>query len=279
MIVDIHTHLFFPEVCHSRERFSKRDRSFSLIYRDPKAKMVEREKLIENMAKDGVNKSVCFGFPWIDPGLCREHNDYILDSMNLYPDKLIGFCSVSPSLGKESIPIIEKFLDAGMKGVGEIASYGKDNAKNENDFFDRLMAILKERGLPLLLHVTEAAGHDYPGKSHTDLRWLYSFITQYPDVDIILAHWGGGLFFYESMPEVSRSCKKVFYDTAASPFLYFPAIYRLAIDIVGRDRILFGSDYPLIPPSRYFREMKEAAISEENMDKITGQNAAKLLHL
>lgn len=279
MIVDIHTHLFFPEVYRSRERFCKRDRSFSLIYRDPKAKMIGRDKLVENMAKDGVNKSVCFGFPWIDPGLCHEHNDYILDSMNLYPDNLIGFCSVSPSLGKESIPIIEKFLDAGMKGVGEIASYGKDSGENENAFFDRLMAILRERGLPLLLHVTEAVGHGYPGKSYTDMRWLYDFITQYPDVDIILAHWGGGLIFYEMMPEVSRSCRRVFYDTAASPFLYSPAIYRLAIDIAGRDRILFGSDYPLIPPSRYLREMKKAAISEKNMDKITGQNAAKLLHL
>ena len=199
--------------------------------------------------------------------------------MSRYPDSLVGFCSVSPSLGKECIPDIEKFLDAGMKGVGEIASYEKENGEKEDDFFDPLMAILKERDLPLLLHVTESVGHDYPGKSYTDLRWLYGFITRHPDVDIILAHWGGGLFFYEMMPEVSRSCKRVYYDTAASPFLYSPGIYRLAIDIVGSERILFGSDYPLISPSRYFKEIKETAISRENMDKITGQNSAKLLHL
>jgi predicted TIM-barrel fold metal-dependent hydrolase len=278
MVVDVHTHIFFPEICRNREHFCKRDRSFSAIYHDPRARMVEREQLTENMAKDGVKKSVVFGFPWADSGLCREHNEYILDSMNLYPDSLIGFCSFSPASGKQCIPDIEKFLDSGMKGVGEIASYS-GSSKKEIDFFDPLMTILKERGLPLLLHVTEGVGHDYPGKSHTDMRWLYGFIKRYPDVDIILAHWGGGLFFYELMPEVSRACKRVYYDTAASPFLYSPGIYGIAIDIVGNDRILFGSDYPLIPPSRYIKEMKEAAISIKNMSKITGQNAARVLNL
>jgi hypothetical protein len=93
---------------------------------------------------------------------------------------------------------------------------------------------------------------------------------------MILAHWGGGFFFYELMPEVARAAADVFYDTAASPFLYRPLIYSLALKIVGPDRILFGSDYPLLPPGRYFSEMAGNRLSARIQAKIKGGNARRL---
>jgi hypothetical protein len=96
-------------------------------------------------------------------------------------------------------------------------------------------------------------------------------------VTLILAHWGGGFFFYELMPEVARAAQRVFYDTAASPFLYRPQIYALAIKIIGPGRILFGSDYPLISPARYFAELKRCRLSGHVQAKIKGLNARRLL--
>ncbi|MDZ7698282.1 MAG: amidohydrolase family protein [Deltaproteobacteria bacterium] len=72
---------------------------------------------------------------------------------------------------------------------------------------------------------------------------------------------------------------RVWFDTAASPFLYAPDIYRVAGNIVGSERILFGSDYPLLNPERYFKEMAEAGLSKADVDRITGVNAEKLLGL
>ena len=68
----------------------------------------------------------------------------------------------------------------------------------------------------------------------------------------------------------------VFFDTAASPFLYDPEIYQIAVSILGVDKILFGSDYPLLSPARYFGEMEEAGLTKPQIDKICGENAKKL---
>jgi predicted TIM-barrel fold metal-dependent hydrolase len=69
----------------------------------------------------------------------------------------------------------------------------------------------------------------------------------------------------------------VYYDTAASPFLYNKKIYKTAIDIIGPQRILFGSDYPLIPPQRYKQEMQEAGVGAKDLEAILEGNAQRLL--
>ena len=55
------------------------------------------------------------------------------------------------------------------------------------------------------------------------------------------------MIFYELMPEVSEALSRCWYDTAASPFIYKDDIYRIAPQVAGGEKILFGSDYPLIP--------------------------------
>jgi hypothetical protein len=69
----------------------------------------------------------------------------------------------------------------------------------------------------------------------------------------------------------------VYVDTAASPYLYDPLIYELAIKLIGVDKILFGSDYPLLPPSRYFDELQETGLTPSQVDHICGENARLLL--
>jgi predicted TIM-barrel fold metal-dependent hydrolase len=73
--------------------------------------------------------------------------------------------------------------------------------------------------------------------------------------------------------------KNVYFDTAASPFLYDPEVYQVAVKAVGADKIIFGSDYPLLPPERYFKEMEEAGLSADQKQRICGLNAAELLGL
>jgi predicted TIM-barrel fold metal-dependent hydrolase len=79
--------------------------------------------------------------------------------------------------------------------------------------------------------------------------------------------------------EVKEILKNVWFDTAASPYLYVPDVYRVAGDIIGFEKVIFGSDYPLLKPGRYFREMKSANLSSQSFKKITGGNAASLLRI
>ena len=103
-------------------------------------------------------------------------------------------------------------------------------------------------------------------------------IKYFPDLNLILAHWGGGLFFFNLLKkEFSAALKNVYFDTAASPYLYRQEIYRLAAEIIGPEKILFGSDYPLLPPSRYLKEMAAGGLSPEHQELMTSQNALKII--
>jgi predicted TIM-barrel fold metal-dependent hydrolase len=81
------------------------------------------------------------------------------------------------------------------------------------------------------------------------------------------------------MPEVKQAMKNVYFDTAASPFLYSPQIYRRVADLVGADRILFGTDYPLLSPTRLLDEINTTDLSEAEKRLILSENARRLLGL
>jgi len=276
MIIDAHTHLFPDEVRKNRRAFSARDEGFRLLYGNQKARMAGIVDLLENMDREGVDRSVVCGFPWEDPGLCREGNDYLLEEARKFPDRILPFVCFPLHSLRQAERELTRSLSRGAKGIGELAFYRGGITPQEVRRLASLARSLPGAGVPVLLHASEPVGHDYPGKSPETLRLLYQLLQQIPGVDLILAHWGGGFFFYELMPEVARMAQRVYYDTAASPFLYRPQIYSLAVQILGPDRILWGSDFPLLSPPRYFREMAEAGLSSRVRVKIQGGNARRL---
>ncbi|MEW5910789.1 MAG: amidohydrolase family protein, partial [Thermodesulfobacteriota bacterium] len=169
-------------------------------------------------------------------------------------------------------------LAQGMAGIGELAFYDRKMDEKTYECMSVVMKLAGEKEAPVLLHINEPVGHDYPGKSSFSFEEAYRLISAFPENKIILAHWGGGLFFFNLLKkEFKERFQNVFVDTAASPYLYDPGIYPIAIDIIGPQKILFGSDYPLIPPRRYFDEMKTARVSKKNLKMIQGTNAEKLL--
>jgi predicted TIM-barrel fold metal-dependent hydrolase len=229
------------------------------------------------MDECGVDKSIVFGFPWLNPVLFKMHNDCIIEAALRHPDRFIGFGCFDPA-SSEAATEAERCLDAGLAGIGELAFY---QSGIDDEVIARLtpvMDICRERGKPVLIHTNEPVGHLYPGKTPNTLAQIYSLVRRYPENTLVLAHWGGGLFFYNLLKkEVKDSLKNVYFDTAASPFLYEPGIYRIAVQAVGAEKILFGSDYPLLAQSRYFKEMDAAGIFGTERKRICGINAVRLL--
>jgi predicted TIM-barrel fold metal-dependent hydrolase len=279
MVIDFHTHIFPSYFREKRESLFSQEPAFEALYRSATSRLATREELLQAMEEQGVQRSVIFGFPWEREEHFRRHNDYIIESVRRHPDKLIGFCCFSPlsPLGPEEV---RRCLDAGLAGVGELAVYQSGFSREVIRSLHDVMQVCAESNVPVLLHTNEPVGHVYPGKTPVRLGEVYDLLKYYPSNKIVLAHWGGGLFFYGLMKkEVRDVLKNVWFDTAASPFLYDPRVYRMAGEIVGSDRILFGTDYPLLSPKRYFEEMELAGLSEESAGKICGENAANLLSI
>ena len=140
-----------------------------------------------------------------------------------------------------------------------------------------LFEVLKRHRLILLTHASEPVGHSYAGKGSVTPETLYPFLASAPELPIVCAHWGGGLPFYALMPEVKKEMDNVYFDTAASPFIYSPEVYRQVIQLVGAEKILFGSDYPLLEPKRLIKEIGSLNLPEQTRDQILAGNAQRLL--
>jgi uncharacterized protein len=279
MRVDVHTHIFPPEVVQDRQRFYDGEPAFQLLYDSPRAKLAKAESLLEAMERDGVDRAVVFGFPWQRSDLMMRHNDYVLESAAKYAPALIPLGCVDP-LGSGSLREAERCLALGARGLGELAIYGPVDEQIALRCFDDLIECCKMLDGIMLVHANEPVGHSYPGKAPLGLDFYYALARSAAGMPLILAHWGGGLGFYELLkkeaPEILGS---LYYDTAASPFLYKPSMYACMVAIVGAQRILFGSDYPLLAPGRYFQEMAESGIPSEKLSAITGENAAGLFQI
>ncbi len=277
MIIDFHTHIFPSRIRENRDDFFEGEHPFRSLYNSKQAKLVGAKALITAMDAAGVQKSVVFGFPWENTEYYQLNNDYVLDAVKRYPDRLVGLACFSPG-SRNGVAETKRCLDEGLSGVGELAVYGAGITAELVESLNPVMSLLKERSGLLMLHTNEPVGHLYPGKTPNTLSEIYHLLKTYPENRIILAHWGGGILFYALMKkEVREVLQNVWFDTAASPYLYRPEIYRVAGEVVGFDKILFGSDYPLLEPKRYFKEIDMAGLSNGQVEKIRGRNAQSLL--
>lgn len=277
MIIDFHTHIFPKAIRDNREVYFPSEPAFALLYDNPGAKLVGAADIIAAMDQQGVDKSVIFGFPWQNLQTATINNDFILDAVARYPQRLIGLCCLDP-FSPDAANEATRCLEAGLSGIGELAFYQSGIDDKTLDVLAPLMDICLNKDLPLMIHTNEPVGHVYPGKTPNTLRQIYNLVKRFPKNKIVLAHWGGGIFFFSLLKkEVKESLEHVYFDTAASPFLYDPAIYRYAKEIVGLDKILFGSDFPLLLPARYFKELEMSGLSKTEIESIYGLNAAKLL--
>jgi predicted TIM-barrel fold metal-dependent hydrolase len=123
MKIDCHVHITPPEIIDNWEKYAEKEPYFSMISHSKVNKFAAAEDVIDILQKDGFDKAVVFGFGFCDLGLCSFVNDYVIEKVRQFPDKLIGFAVVSP--GNESIKEIERCYSAGLKGLGELFPAGQ----------------------------------------------------------------------------------------------------------------------------------------------------------
>lgn len=277
MVIDFHTHIVSPRVKQNRQDYARCDAGFASIFSDPKAKLATVEELIAAMDRDKVELSIVLNYGWSTQSLCTEVNNYILESVAHYPKRLVGFCSVAPTGGEMALRELERCIKGGVKGIGELRLDDQLKSRNWLEVVRPLVELVIKNNLIMMTHASEPIGRQYPGKGKVTHNLLYALITDFPDLKLVCAHWGGGLPFYALMPEVKAAMKNVYFDTAASPFLYTPQIYGQVAQLVGAEKILFGSDYPLMPQRRLLKEIFALDLSAGTKEKILSGNAQKLL--
>jgi predicted TIM-barrel fold metal-dependent hydrolase len=276
MIVDSHVHILPASVRDARDRLASEDPWFDRCHRGGRV-ILTAEELVATMDATGIDRSVCFGWPFADPARCAEVNDHLVAVQRAHPDRLTCFATVSPAR-PGAAEEVRRCAGLGLRGVGELNADAQGFDLG-GGVIDDVAAACTELGIPVVLHCSEPVGHDYPGKGTATPGTVAAFATRHLDLRLVCAHLGGGLPFYAHMPEVKELCRRLWFDTAAGPFLYAPSAYRAVADLCGADRLLFGSDHPLLPARRYIEAFAQADLTVAERALVMGENAMRLLDL
>lgn len=267
VIIDFHTHIFGPDVRDRRDDYARRDPAFAEMYADPKAKIATADDLLASMDGAGVGFSVALGFAWSDDDDIARHNDYLFESAARSNGRIIPFATVNMASAAAEGEIA-RCISAGARGLGELRPDNQSWDLN-GDAGERLAAAADENGLILLVHVTEEGGRQYPGKRGCSLAAFREFARRHTDLAIVGAHLGGDVYRHGPLP--------VYVDTAAQPFLYRDGEANAALAAVPADRLLFGSDYPLISQERALGELRAALGGRDRVASAVQGNAGALL--
>ena len=284
MIIDAHTHIFSPDVMTHRDRYAERDAFFGFLYSGVAARMVGAPEIIASMDAAGIDQSILTGWCWQQSEICVEENTWTMEMVRQFPGRLVALAAIQPNAGAAAIKELERCVAGGMVGLGELNADGQQ-FRLDNANVIALANAAAEMGVTMLLHTNEPIGHKYPGKGTLPLADIYDFIKAVPKLKLVLAHWGGGFPFYELMRSVRKISTNVYYDTAASPLLYSSKIFRTVIAIAGIDKVLYGSDFPLILyPKRhtdpdfapFLDEIRNLGLSENEWAQVMSQNAQRV---
>ncbi len=290
MIIDAHVHFTPPELAASLPAFIAAEPYWGLLMGGSSSPQgwASAERMIEDMDRAGVARVILVGEYRRSAEACAARNDVGIELGRRFPDRVVPFAVIQPKAGVAAIEELKRCVDLGMRGVGELGPYGQGYRLDDPDFL-RLVEACIRYDLPMNLHVNEEVGAYYPGKATTPLVHYYHLAERYPELKLVLAHWGGGLLFFELSASARRVMRNVHYDTAASPLLFeTPRIFAAALACVSPRKILYATDYPLrlygrgqVEPTMepFLAEVAALDLDDEARRDILGRNAARLLGL
>ena len=277
MIIDSHCHILPPHFRERHRELAARDATYAALFPDERGRGADVDTLLRDMDSAGIDHAVVMGFGWTNQAIATQANDYLAGASKAHPDRISAFASVNPAWGDAAVVEARRCLDAGAVGIGELHADTQGFDIGDVNVMEPVMTLLRDAGRLLTVHASEPVGHLYPGKGRTTPDKLMRLATNFPENRILLAHLGGGLPFYEAMPEVAEALANVWYDTAALPYLYRPSAVAAVASLAGANSILFGTDYPLLSHRRVLDYIRAAGLEPAETGSILGGNAAALI--
>lgn len=223
---------------------------------------IDEYRLDKLFKKYNVEKSLVFPFDIeVD-----KTNEKIIRLSNMRKE-IYGLIRITPSLVKKYTNILDKILNDKIVGVKFHPSM--DKTRVTSSIFESIFEILNEHNAIALIHAgrwQEMSSYKFP----------IEIAKKYSNVKVIMAHMGGN--------EIPNT-KSAIMEGKDIPNLYFetsncriPALLKLAVKELGKDRILFGSDAPLGSLGANIHTVIDAELPEEVLDAILYSNLKKLLN-
>ncbi len=215
-------------------------------------------------------------------GVSYIGNDYIAEVVRQYPDHFMGFASVDPWKGVLAIQELERSVkELGLRGL-KLHPTTQAFFPNDTHFYP-LWKKCAELGIPVLFHTGQTGvGARTPGGGGYKLKYAHPLhlddvAADFPDLTIIMAH--PAVPWQEEQLAVVLHKANVYMDLSGwSPKYFRPILTQYATTLL-QDKVLFGSDYPVLQPGRWLKDFEALEMKPEVRQKILLENARKLFNL
>lgn len=211
-------------------------------------------------------------------GRRRISNEEIAEAANANSDIMMAFASIDPHKGRmgvrEARRLIEDYGVAGFKFHPTLQGF----YPNDRMAYP-LYEVIAEAGLPALFH----SGHSgMPGGGGLRLKYsnpmhLDDVAADFPGMNIVIAH--PSFPWQDEALSVSLHKPEVYIDLSGWSPKYFPPQLVQYANTLLREKMLFGSDFPLISPDRWMQDFEQAGFRDEVKPQILRENAMRLFGL
>lgn len=245
------------------------------IHMPPGADGYDEAKVTECLAladRAGVDRMVyLFGLRHADLDPQQDDlvasNDIGIELVTRHPDRFDGFCYLNPSLPEAfSLAEIERCVVNGpLVGIKLWISVKADDIR-----LDPIMRRAAELGVPMLHHAWYKAT-EFAFNESTPAE-VATLARRHPDVTIIMAHLAGG--GWRGVRDV-LDCPNVLVDTSgAQPH---SGLVRYAVDQLGAERVVFGSDWPIRDFAAQRARVEGSGLSDSEQELVLGGNLERVL--
>jgi predicted TIM-barrel fold metal-dependent hydrolase len=215
-------------------------------------------------------------------GLPPVSNDHVADCVSRHPDVFFGFGSVDPHSGLEGRDEVYRLVnELGLRGL-KFQQIVQGFYPNDRKVYP-IYEAAQELGIPVLFHMgTTGIGAGAPGGMGLRLKYaqpmyIDDVAADFPDLTIIGAHPGWP--WPDELLAIAVHKANVYIDLSGWAPKYFPPSLVHYARTILKNKVMFGTDWPLITVERWMKEFDEYGFDDKTKRKIYLENALKVLKI
>ena len=229
-------------------------------------------------------KIACVVFPVDETlsGRAQVSNDSVAEFAAENSDIAIAFASINPNRGKQGVAEARRLLASGKVHGLKLHPPIQEFSPNDRIAYP-LYEVFAEARLPVIFHTGHSGiGSGMPGGGGIRLKFgnpmpIDDVAVDFPDMPIIMAH--PSFPWQEEAISICLHKAQVYIDLSGwSPKYFSPTLVQYANTLL-KQKVLFGSDYPLLTPDRWLADFQKIGIRDEVRPLILKENAVRLLGL
>jgi predicted TIM-barrel fold metal-dependent hydrolase len=231
------------------------------------------EELIAEMDEAGIQHAVLRA--WAAPEGWIITNDEIAALVQRFPDRFLGLATVGPRRPVEATGELRRAVsDLGLRGL-HMLPWMWNLPPNDKHYYPLYVACV-DLGIPFCLQVGHT-GPLRPSEPGRPIPYLDEVALAFPELTIIGGHIGYP--WTEEMIALAWKYPNVHIDTSAYLPHYYPPALRMFMNSYGQDKVLFGTNYPMLSPSRCRAQVEELGLKPEVREKFLRLNALRVFGL